>query len=124
MEYTDNLQERGRIAAVRHLESKGYDVIEPRWEFPGDGLMVVAIESATDTLAFINVKTRDCSEKGLPREFPDEETQQAYELAAIDYISEHPCFEDNQTFRFDSIGILVAAPDRAMLRHHVNCVND
>lgn len=120
----DNLQELGRIAAVKHLEQNGYDIIEPRWEFPEGGLMVVAIESATDTLAFINVKTRDCSEKGLPREFPDEETRDAYELAAFDYVSEHPLFFDNQTIRFDSIGILVAAPGRAMLRHHVNCVND
>lgn len=121
MEYTDNLQERGRIAAVRYLESKGYEIIEPRWEFPGDGLMVVAIESATDTLAFINVKTRDCFEKGLPREFPNEETRDTYELAAMDYVGEHPLFCDNQTVRFDSIGI-VALGENAMLCHHVNCL--
>jgi len=107
---------------VRHLEQKGYNIIEPRWEFPNDGLMVVATETATDILAFINVKTRDCSKRGLPREFPDEETRDAYEFAAMDYVSEHPLFDDNQTVRFDSIGI-IALGEGAMLRHHVGCLD-
>lgn len=115
-ETTVSLTERGRKAAVRFLEHKGYLVHDCEFQCEGIDWMVAELE---DTIAFVVVKTRSNTDAGLPEESVDEKIRTSFEKAAVSFLEKNEQLVD-KCIRADVISILVFAHDRAFLRHHVN----
>ena len=106
---TKSLQERAIEAAARCLKHKSYEIVGTNYND------VDIIAKQDDTLVFIRVAVRRGQ---MPKECWNK--QQA-ESAAFNYMCEYE-IEDKQAIRFDYISLMVNSNDRALLRHHINCL--
>lgn len=110
------LGRRGEDAAALYLVRRGYDILERNWTcFAGEADIVARDGEA---LVFVEVKTRSNVEKGFPAEAVDAPKRERYEKIALAYLSEE-AYSDIPV-RFDVVSIVVLAPDRAFIRHHIN----
>lgn len=108
-----DLQRRARLAAARYLEHRGFDVLDVDWRFGGRSIDIVAREG--ETLVFAAVEVREAAEAGFPPSLNDEAQRAEREAAAIAYLaSARP---DDGPVRFDDVGVVAFAPDRAFIRH-------
>lgn len=114
----NELSEKGVIAAEQNLKSRGYEIIERNFECRFGSIDIIA-RNEDCTWCFIEVKTRLGSEAGLPDELISKEKRDRFERIALAYLMENDDWEDNDTVRFDSIGICAGAPHRALLRHSI-----
>ena len=110
------LGRRGEDAAARFLERRGYEIVDRNWCCAAGEADIVAIDR--EVLVFVEVKTRTSLERGLPEEAVDAEKRSRYERIAALYLACHD-YVDMQV-RFDVVALLVSAPDRALIRHHIN----
>ena len=110
------LGERGEKAAARYLKLRGYEILERNWKCPAGEADIIARDGST--LVFIEVKTRTGVSKGFPSEAVDAKKRARYEKIAGWYIM--TCDELDVPVRFDVIALLVAAPDRAFMKHYVD----
>ncbi len=108
--------QRGEDAAVRFLKNKGYRILDRNWTCPAGEADVVAMDC--EVLVFIEVKTRTSIDAGMPEEAVTPEKRARYERIAAYYLRDFRSVE--MPIRFDVIGILVVADDRAILKHHIN----
>lgn len=110
------LGRRGEDAAALYLVRRGYDILERNWTcFAGEADIIARDGEA---LVFVEVKTRSSVEKGFPAEAVDAPKRERYEKIALAYLTEES-FSD-MPVRFDVVSIVVLAPDRAFIRHHIN----
>lgn len=107
---------RGEEAAVRFLCSKGFEILERRWECPGGEADIIARKN--NDLHFIEVKTRMSTHNGFPIQAVDRRKRQHYERIAEFYVTKYHGPEGRVLF--DIISILVVAEDRAFLKFHQN----
>lgn len=114
-----DLKTRGTMAASRFLTSRGYDVLEENWKGSSGGCEVIALDG--DVLVFAKVKTRSDAAKGFPTERNGAAERAKRETVAIEYLTAHPEHVD-MGVRFDTVSLLVTNPDRALIRHHINCM--
>ena len=114
---------KGEEAAVRYLKSRGYAIVKRNW-FCRFGEADIIARDPEGTLCFIEVKTRQSVEAGLPEEAITRSKQSRYERIALCYMMVTDDWDDNDSVRFDAIAICVTAPHRAMLRHHKGCFNE
>lgn len=117
------LGRKGEEAAVRYLKSRHYTIIKRNW-FCRFGEADIIARDPDGTLCFIEVKTRQSIETGLPEEAITRSKQSRYERIALCYMMVTDDWDDNESVRFDAIAICVTAPHRAMLRHHRGCFNE
>lgn len=111
-----DLGRRGEDAAACFLERRGYDIVERNWTCVAGEADIIARDG--DAVVFVEVKTRSNCDKGMPAEAVDEAKRARYEGIAALFLRD---FEDvDVPVRFDIVSILVIAPDRAMVRHHIN----
>lgn len=108
--------QRGEDAAARFLKNKGYRILDRNWKCPAGEADIVAMDC--EVLVFIEVKTRTGIEAGMPEEAVTPEKRARYERIAAYYLRDFRSVE--MPIRFDVIGILVVAEDRAILKHHIN----
>ena len=109
------LGRRGEDAAAWYLLCRGYEILERNWKcFVGEADLIVRDGCC---LVFVEVKTRRNVEKGFPAEAVDAAKRDKYEKIALAYLAEYPYVDI--PVRFDVISIVVIAPDRAFVRHHV-----
>lgn len=116
------LGKKGEDAAVRYLRMRGYTIVKRNW-FCRFGEADIIARDPEGTLCFIEVKTRQSVEAGLPEEAVTAEKQRRYERIALCYMMATDDWDDDDCIRFDAIGICVTAPHRALLRHHKGCFN-
>ena len=116
-ETTRSLGKRGEDAAVRCLESKGYEVLERNWKCRYGEADIIALDEA-GTIVFVEVKTRRSVHAGIPEEAVSRAKRRRYENIALEYLS-YADWEDGTPVRFDAICICVKDHNRAMLRHHL-----
>lgn len=109
------LGRRGEDAAVDYLERNGYAVLERNWTCCAGEADIVALDG--DALVFIEVKTRRGAEKGFPAEAVNGKKREKYERIALSYVRDH--YVGDVPVRFDVVSVVVVAPHRAMIRHHV-----
>ncbi|MEG0476741.1 MAG: YraN family protein [Raoultibacter sp.] len=115
--HNKTLGARGEHAAVLFLERRGYEIIERNWVCPGGEADIIARDD-DDCLVFIEVKTRSGAEKGFPSEAVTAAKRARYEKIATYYLAQHPL--EDVYVRFDVVSIVVVAPERAFIRHHIN----
>lgn len=123
IESRQELGKKGEGAAVRYLKSRGYAIVKRNW-FCRFGEADIIARDPEGTLCFIEVKTRQSVEAGLPEEAITRSKQSRYERIALCYMMVTDDWDDNDSVRFDAIAICVTAPHRAMLRHHKGCFNE
>lgn len=114
-----NLKTRGTMAASRFLCRQGYEVLEEDWQGDAGNCGIIALDG--DTLVFVEVSIRSNAGKGFPAERSGAGERTRREAIAIEYLTCHPEHVDT-SMRFDTISILVTNPDRALIRHHINCM--
>ena len=115
--HNKKLGERGECAAALFLERRNYEIIERNWFCPGGEADIIARDS-DGALVFVEVKTRSDVDKGFPSEAVTAVKRKRYEKIAAYYLSDHPLAD--VCVRFDVISIVVIAPERAFIRHHIN----
>ena len=115
----EDLKTRGTMAASRFLSRRGYEVLEEGWRSGAGECEVIALDG--DVLAFVKVRVRSDAAKGFPVERGGACEREERERIAVDYLAGHPEHADVGV-RFDTAAILVIGPDRALIRHHINCI--
>ena len=116
------LKEKAIKAAEKFLERRGYEVVESNWKSEGgNSLDLVARED--DTVVFVDVYARHGFDKGMPEE-GSEGSRERREIAAAAWLSEHADDEGyvDMPVRFDSIAMMLLSENRALLKHHINCL--
>ena len=110
------LGRRGEDAAARFLERRGYDIVERNWTCAAGEADIVARDR--QAVVFVEVKTRSGYAKGLPSEAVDAAKRDRYEKIAAAFLAEYDVVD--VPVRFDVVSIVTVAPDRAMIRHHID----
>ena len=114
------LGRRGEAAAIRYLESFGYEILEHNWSCPAGEADIIARDY--DTLVFCEVKTRTSIDKGFPSEAVDAEKRSRYEKIAGWYLTDYEFLDI--PVRFDVIALMVVSEDRALIKHYVNAFSE
>lgn len=115
-EHEDDLCRRGKNAAARFLYRHGYEVVERNWTCAAGSVDIIARDG--DEVVFVEVNTRSNCERGLPAEAVDEAKRDRYERIAALFLQDYDVVD--VPVRFDIVSIVVVAPDRSMIRHHIN----
>lgn len=103
-------------AASRFLSRRGYDILATSWKSKAGTADIVAKDG--EALVFVKVRARSGAESGIPSERRDAAERTERELVALAYLAEYDVVD--VPVRFDDIGMVAIAPDRAMIRHHIN----
>lgn len=99
------LGQKGEEKAKLYLESHGYQIIELNWTYRHLEIDIIALKS--NTLCFIEVKTRENKLYGEPYQAFTLKKQKNILVAASHYIKSHKIdFE----IRFDLITIITSQP--------------
>ncbi len=106
----------GEEAATRFLFKRGYEILERNWTCLAGEADIIAQDE--DSLVFIEVKTRTGCEKGMPSEAVNAKKRDRYEKIAAMFLQDYDVLD--VPVRFDIVSVLVIAPDRALIRHHIN----
>lgn len=110
------LGRRGEDAAARFLYRRGYEIVERNWTCAAGEADIIARDE--EWVVFVEVKTRSSCEKGFPSEAVDPEKRKRYENIAALFLKDYDVVD--VPVRFDVVSIVLVAPDRAMIRHHIN----
>lgn len=111
----DELKMRMLEASVAYLKARDYEILETAWTCEEGTIDVIAKDE--DDLVLAKVAFSADPGKGFPRENLKREK---LEKLAARYLATSE--EVNVGLRFDFIGIIALAPDRALIRHHVNAL--
>ena len=102
----------GERVAARYLKRNGYRILARNYRAGRHEIDLIAEERATDTIVFVEVKTRSEGSWGRPMEAVNASKQRFLRLAAEQWLSEHDAF--GRSARFDVIEVLL--PDGAVNR--------
>ncbi len=111
------LGRRGEDAAANFLHSRGYEILERNWTCRFGEADIIARDS--NTIVFVEVKTRRNVEKGFPGEAVTAAKRDRYERIALAYLEDCVGLTD-LSVRFDVISIVVVSVNRAVIRHHIS----
>ncbi|WP_165046323.1 YraN family protein [Adlercreutzia sp. ZJ138] len=117
------LKAKALKAAERFIEHRGYTLIESTDTLPVNSLTDI-IANSGNALVFIEVLAKDDADSGFPKERYDEHIREAKEMDAIRWLQRQDGRYCDMQIRFDVISVLVIAPNRAFIRHHVNVMGE
>jgi len=93
----------GERLAADHLTGLGLRIVTRNWRCRYGELDVIAVDPDTDTVVFVEVKTRRSREAGAPEEAVDERKQKRMRRAAEIFAMRYRA--DDITMRFDVVAI-------------------
>ncbi len=102
----------GEKAAVQFLQEKGYEILDENWTFGKAEVDIVALHS--NTIIFIEVKTRSSVAFGMPEDFVSLAKQRQLELASQAYIE---IMDHQGEIRFDVIAVLLTKNNTFNINH-------
>ncbi|MEZ3161278.1 YraN family protein [Microbacterium sp. BWT-B31] len=111
----DILGRAGEDRAARHLESRGYTVLERNWRTREGEIDLVALDDRA--LVVVEVKTRRSDGFGDPLEAVDERKRRRLWRLAMAWIAAHPDLAQGRRLRLDAIGLTGPDPATARLEH-------
>ncbi|MEN6411004.1 MAG: YraN family protein [Anaerolineaceae bacterium] len=97
----------GEDAALAHLESRGYCLVQRNYRTPYGEIDLVMRDG--DALVFVEVKTRTSTHYGQPEDAVTLLKQSHLQQAAQQFMQEHPEYEDE--WRVDVVSILKGVSD-------------
>ncbi|MDI9320264.1 MAG: YraN family protein [Phycisphaerales bacterium] len=92
----------GELIAVNFLRKKGFTILETNWRSAQKEIDIIA--ETTDSIVFIEVKTRSNFRFGFPEEAVTDNKKKLLKLAAEDY---YELKKPSKTLRFDIISIVL-----------------
>lgn len=95
------LGQQGEAAAIAHLKSIGFTILEKNWRTRFAEMDIIAKDN--DTFCFVEVKTRQSLKQGLPREALTLPKQKKMIRAALSYCQINRI--DNAPLRFDVVEV-------------------
>lgn len=98
---------KGERRAARYLWWHGYSILERNYRYGNHEIDIVARERKTETLVFVEVKTRSKGSYGLPREAVHVGKQRFLRLAAAQYLRYNG--EGESRMRFDIVEVYADA---------------
>lgn len=102
----NDIGRNGERRAARYLWWHGYAVLERNYRFGNHEIDIIARERRTNTLVFVEVKTRSKGSFGLPREAVHDKKQRFLRLAAAQYLR---FCESEEKVRFDIVEVYADA---------------
>lgn len=102
----------GEKAAIQFLAQNDYEILEENWTYGKAEVDIVALKS--NTIIFIEVKTRSSVAFGLPEEFVNPAKQKLLQKAAQAYIE---IMEHEGEIRFDIIAVLLTKENQFTINH-------
>lgn len=93
---------KGEQIALKHLEDKGYKILEKNWRY--SHLEIDIIARTENEIVFVEVKTRNTAYFGFPEAAVNRKKQQFLANAANAYINSRNIDLEN---RFDIISIIM-----------------
>lgn len=102
----------GEKAAVRFLEQQGYEILDENWTYGKSEVDIVALQS--NTIIFIEVKTRSSVAFGMPQDFVSAAKQRQLEKAAQAYIE---IMDHKGEIRFDIVAVLITKDNQFKINH-------
>lgn len=115
-----DFNERAEQAAEMFLNRRGYDILERTWETDGEDTPVDIVAKEDDSIVFVTVRARKGSDKGFPESKLNREELEKF---AVKWFTAHPDDCVDCAFRFDVVALMTLGPNRAMIRHHINCMS-
>ncbi len=112
----DTLKNRAIEATARFLECRSYEIVDRPQDGEAD---IVARDAQEDALVFVEVKAHTSPGSGFPEAEVSDRAKR--EAGALTWLQSHPETVDT-TVRFDKVDLLIVASDRALVRHHINCL--
>ncbi|MDH5661630.1 MAG: YraN family protein [Elusimicrobiota bacterium] len=103
-----DLGKKGEDISVKFLKKQGYQIIERNYRCSLGEIDIIAKDK--NILCFVEVKTRNTEEYGLPEEAIDGYKQKKLARAALTYLKQKKIYE--QDLRFDIVSVY---PDRIEL---------
>ncbi|WP_139651801.1 YraN family protein [Raoultibacter phocaeensis] len=113
----EELDSRGREAAARFLERRGYEVVAKNWTCAAGVADIVAMDG-DDCIVFVEVNVGCGAEQGMPREGSGEAERDRRERVAALYLQDSEVVD--VLMRFDTVSIDVLSHEKAVIRHHIN----
>lgn len=110
------LQNRAIRAAKRFAEHRGMEIVDEAPEEIESGFVA---KDGSD-LVFMEVSVSNSIDRGLPSQKSDDDTRRRRERQAAGWLARFD--EKDVRVRFDSIALLVVGEDKALIRHHINCL--
>lgn len=98
----------GEDLAAKHLEGRGYRILERNYSAPYGEIDLIALDG--DTVAFVEVKTRTTDAYGAPELAVDRRKQERMVKAALGYLKHKKLHQ--MSCRFDVVAISGAAGER------------
>ena len=95
------LGQRGEAAAARYLKRRGYKILARGDRFGPGELDLVMLDR--DTIVFVEVKTRQSHDAGLPAEAVDQIKQRKLTRLAVTFLKRHGLLECPA--RFDVVAV-------------------
>jgi putative endonuclease len=96
------LGQRGEAAAARYLKRRGYKILARGDRFGPGELDLVMLDR--DTIVFVEVKTRQSHDAGLPAEAVDQLKQRKLTRLAVTFLKRHGLLE--RPARFDVVAVI------------------
>lgn len=106
-----DLGKKGEEIAARHLNGKGYKIIQRNWRYAKDEIDIIA--ETEDFIVFVEVKTRSTRFFGEPEESVTDQKEKFVIRAADEYINQK---EIDKEARFDIISIIIDG-NKQSIRH-------
>lgn len=108
----------GEQVAADYLKAKGWRILHRDWKYEHKDLDIVCIDNKTDTLVFVEVKTRSTEYWGDPTDAIDLKKKNNMINAATAYLRKYGLF--GKVWRYDSIAIVGSPNTTYSLEHKEN----
>lgn len=117
----NDLGKWGEQVAADFLEAKGWSILHRDWLYEHKDIDIVCYEPETETVVFVEVKTRSTREWGEPYEAIDLHKKNNIMNAASAYLREYGLL--GKKWRYDSISIVGTPETFHTVEHHENIAN-
>lgn len=109
----------GLLAAASFIARRGYEIMDTCWECPAGEVGIVARDGENGDLVFIEVRSREDKEKGIPSGELIEGERRRLEGIAGHYLAQNgEKLGSDFSVRFDVVSVLTMPPDRALISHN------
>ena len=109
---------RARKGVKALLERKGYEIVAEDFEFDGGAVPFVMEDDGY--LVFVEVNASDDPTADFDEIEAGGMTRSEFERAMIAYLEGHE--REDSPIRFDSVCIRMTGEKKAVIRHHINCM--
>lgn len=122
--YWSSLGKRARKGVRSFLTKKGYEIVEEDFKFrdeaPFKAYAIPFVAEDDGELVFVEVNASDDPTADFDEIEAGGMTRSEFERAMIAYLEGHE--REDSPIRFDSVCVRMTGEEKAVIRHHINCM--